>query len=223
MTKPKLSVVWDAKKMAPPVGNAKEPPQREGSNLNYSFSRVSRTRAFDYDWKRRLETIAPHSHPQMPFKEYREYEGRLHDAVRILNSTIKVEFSSSVIDVLSAFKRLRAARHNGNEYLRKYTNHGMSDYHMAGEDLEALMRLALVAREGSALRSALENKWLRDQLKRDNSQDGASLRSDMQYGLDASIPGSAEEALYKKAIGWLMHADDRAALADRLGLKLVKV
>lgn len=220
MKRPNLSVVLGAAATAVQVGSAKEPPQRNNANLETAFISVTRTRAFDYNWKERLEAIRPSSHPLMPFTQYRQYQDQLYTAVRILNETVKVDFSTTIDDVRNAFDRLRAARHDGNLFLRQ-TNRGMTDYQMRGEDLSALLDLTTIAAKDSSLQKALGHQWLREQKQRDNVRDGWQLRVDLQNGLNATLPSSYAEELYKRAIFHFQEKDALSARIETSGIKLV--
>lgn len=214
-----IRMAWDASKEAP-VSHAKEPPRR-ASDLISEFSPASIERpAFTYDWREQLAAIAPSSHPQMPFTQYRDYEQRLYRAVKILNTLVQVERAESAEDVLGAFDRLRAARHDDNRF-RRITNQGRTDFDMKGEDMEALMQLAMVAEKGTALRARLEGEWVRETMLRDNARDGWQLRTDLKRGLANTIPTTDEETLYKTVLAKFAEKDARAAKMEASGLRLV--
>jgi hypothetical protein len=220
MDRPKLSVVLTAAATAPAVGSAKEPPRRP-SLLKSQFSPASiERRAFNYDWQKQLADITPHSHPQMPFTLYSDYEARLYRAVKIINMISAGAHPETAEDVLEAFSRLRAARHDDNRF-RRLDNRGRSDFDMKGEDMEALLQLAMVARPGSSLRARLESEWLRGTLQRDNERDAWQLRTDLTTGLNGTIPHTDEEYLYKSALAKLAEKDARAAKMEASGLSLV--
>ena len=220
MDKPRLSVVLTAAATAPAVGRPKEPPRRPAS-LTSEFSPASiERRAFNFNWQQQLADIAPHSHPQMPFTLYRDYEARLYRAVKIINTISASAHPETAEDVLEAFGRLRAARHDDNSF-RRLTNQDRSEFAMKGEDMEALLQLAMVARPGSSLRVRLESEWLRGTLQRDNDRDAWQLRTDLMNGLNSTIPNTDEDYLYRLALAKLAEKDARAAKLEASGLSLV--
>ena len=223
--KPALSVVWSAS-AEHAASQPKEPPRR----LAVPASQVPPPpHTFNYNWEERLEDVNPTTHPLMRFDEYRAYEDRLYDAVKILNAApspsqnepVPVETSHASNCVLAAFWRLREARHNQNA-MNRYEYRGCDDFTMAGEDMRALLKLTLALKPNSLVRGRIMTEWEHGVLGRDNANEGWKLRKEMQRGFELSIPGSDEAAAYHGLRQTLALKDHRAALYEQTGLRLVK-
>ncbi len=220
MTSRHLSVVWRAVETAAPVGNAKEPPQRDDVAIEAYIASLTE-KPFAYDWEERLRAVSPVTHPQMAFNEYRQYKDRLYDAVKILNATPEVETEYAGECVREAFWRLRAARHIQNTHNREI-NRGRNDFEMQCEDMEALLELAVFVQPNSSVKTRLLHDWKSGVLNLDTGRDAWHLRTNLARNYRHAIPGSEEATHYETMLRHFKGQDLRRERIAQSGLDLVR-
>jgi hypothetical protein len=219
--KPALYVAWSAQAEAL-AEQPKEPPRRPSLAVE-QFSEA--THKFDYNWEERLKAVDPRIHPLMRFSNYHIYEARLYKAVEILNATDDVESDHAIECVLEAFWGLRQARHNQN-VLNREENRGRNDLQMAGEDMEALLDLAMAVKPGSAVRVRLEHDWKRGILSREAAQKHEGMTSvfcnELRSQLRETIPDTPKAVLLIGAINEMKLRQYHRDLAASTGISVVK-
>ena len=157
----------------------------------------------------------------MRFSNYHIYEARLYKAVEILNATDDVESDHAIECVLEAFWGLREARHNQN-LMNREDNRGLNDLHMAGEDMQALLDLAMAVKPGSAVRVRLEHDWKRCMLSRQQEGLTSTLCNEMKSQLRETVPGTPKALLLIGAINEMKLRQYHRDLAASAGISVVK-